>query len=174
MAFLGLRDLTLILAPRSLHFPHLLVWPLCPVPESLCSRGHQVLKGIPMRGEGRAKSACLSALCWPLPSLPSQCPLPGWCFVPRAPQWFLSYLASFVVLSRLPHKIHPGQPLGCSECSKKHFYGWLLDLHLHCCYLHGGNIFSQAPCQHQAESRILIFFFLVKKDRSLLYCPGYL
>lgn len=38
----GSWDLTLTLAPLSPHFPHLLGWLFCSLPESLCSRGHQV------------------------------------------------------------------------------------------------------------------------------------
>lgn len=60
LGFLGRgRDLTLALALISPHALHLLAWLFCPVPESLCSRGHWVLKGIPTRAEGRTKSTFL-------------------------------------------------------------------------------------------------------------------
>lgn len=98
------RDLTLVQAPGSPHALHLLAWMFCPVPESLGSRGHQVLKGIPTRAEGRTES---TFLLWvgPHPVHPAKALCHSGTFSPEH-QGGLSYFTSFVVLSRLPHKIH--------------------------------------------------------------------
>lgn len=137
----GGRNLTLALAFISPQVLHSLS---CPVPECLCSRGHQVLKGISTRAEGRTKSTFLLCV-GPRPVHPAKALCQGGIFSPEHPSGVLAILYLLWSFQGYPTKCIQGNTrtvrnvLGGISVAPRH----LLRL---CSHLPGDSIFSQAPC----------------------------
>lgn len=117
-----LGNLTLALAPISPRVLHLLAWLFCPVPESLCSRGHQVLKGIPTRAEGRTKSTFLLCV-GPHPVHPAKALCQSGAFSPEHPSGVLDTLHLLWSFEGYSTKYIQGNTLFCSVCPRRYSCG---------------------------------------------------
>lgn len=121
MGFLGRgRDLSLARPPISPHVLHLLAWLFCPVPESLCSRGHKVLKGIPTRAERRTKSTFLLRV-GPRPVHSAKALCQSGAFSPEHPSGVLATLHLLWSFQGYPAKYIQDNTLVCPECSRRYF-----------------------------------------------------